>query len=78
MPTFRRDIPFPSSALKMETVCFSDTLASTDKSTQHQNPEEDHQDLNYLSCESLGLLATLTIFNARFYHINRQEEKGIN
>jgi hypothetical protein len=28
-----------SSALKMETVCFSEMLASTDKSTRHQNPE---------------------------------------
>jgi hypothetical protein len=33
---------FRASALKMETVCFSETLASTDESTQHQNPEEHH------------------------------------
>jgi hypothetical protein len=32
--------PFP--ALKMETVCSSETLASTDESTQRQNPEEKH------------------------------------
>jgi hypothetical protein len=26
----------------METVCFSETLASTDESTRRQNPEEEH------------------------------------
>jgi hypothetical protein len=26
----------------METVCFSETLASTDESTRRQNPEEYH------------------------------------
>jgi hypothetical protein len=26
--------------LKMETVCFSETLASTDESTRRQNPEQ--------------------------------------
>jgi hypothetical protein len=33
MPTYRRNILSPSSGLKMETVCFSDMLASTCKST---------------------------------------------
>jgi hypothetical protein len=32
-----------SSALKMETVCFSETLASTYESIWHHNPEEHHQ-----------------------------------
>jgi hypothetical protein len=27
----------------METVCFSETLASTEESTRRQNPEEHHQ-----------------------------------
>jgi hypothetical protein len=54
MPTFRRNIllhledwsgeaPLPSfatSALKMEAVCYSETLASTDESTRRQNLEE--------------------------------------
>jgi hypothetical protein len=34
--------PLPSiatSALKMEIICFSETMASTDKSTQHQKPK---------------------------------------
>jgi hypothetical protein len=31
-----------TSALKMETVCFSETLASTDESIRRQNPEEHH------------------------------------
>jgi hypothetical protein len=31
-----------TSALKMEIVCFSETLASTDQSTRHQNTEEHH------------------------------------
>jgi hypothetical protein len=34
-----------SSALKMETVCFSETLASTDESTRLKNPEEHHHSL---------------------------------
>jgi glycerol-3-phosphate O-acyltransferase len=33
----------------METVCFSETVASTDESTQHQNPEEiDHKLLKHM------------------------------
>jgi hypothetical protein len=32
-----------ASALKMETVCFSETLVSTYKSTWHYNPEDKHQ-----------------------------------
>jgi hypothetical protein len=38
--------PLPSiatSALKMETVRFSETLVATDESTRRQNPEEHHQ-----------------------------------
>jgi hypothetical protein len=31
-----------SSALKMETVCFSETLASTNESTRRQDPEDHH------------------------------------
>jgi hypothetical protein len=31
-----------SEALKMETVCFSEMFASTYKSAQCQNPEEEH------------------------------------
>jgi hypothetical protein len=55
MPTFWRNILSPSSglkwlsipsivtsALKMETVCFSKMLASTDESTWRQNPEQHH------------------------------------
>jgi hypothetical protein len=36
------------SALTMETVCFSETLASTDESIRRQNPEEEHYQLNSL------------------------------
>jgi hypothetical protein len=32
----------PPSALKMETVCFSETLASTDESTRRQSSEKHH------------------------------------
>jgi hypothetical protein len=32
----------PSSALKMDTVCLSETLASAYKSTRLQDPEEHH------------------------------------
>jgi hypothetical protein len=37
-----RLVGFRASALKMETVCFSEKLASTDESTRRQNPEEHH------------------------------------
>jgi hypothetical protein len=40
-----RILPFPNianSALKMETICFSETVASTDESTRRQNPEDHH------------------------------------
>jgi hypothetical protein len=33
----------PSSALKIETVCFTETLADTDESAWRQNPENRHQ-----------------------------------
>jgi hypothetical protein len=32
-------------ALKKVTVCFSETLASTDEPTRRQNPEEQHHNL---------------------------------
>jgi hypothetical protein len=32
-----------SSALKMETACFSETLAPTNRSTKQFNPKEHHQ-----------------------------------
>jgi hypothetical protein len=37
-----RMMMFWAEALKMETVCFSETLACSDKSTQCQNPEHHH------------------------------------
>jgi biopolymer transport protein ExbB/TolQ len=37
-----------SSALKMETVCFSETLASTDESTWSQNLGEHHHLIIFL------------------------------
>jgi hypothetical protein len=36
---------FEETALKMETVCFSETLASTDESTRHQNSEDHHHNI---------------------------------
>jgi hypothetical protein len=33
----------------METVCFSETLASADEFTRRQNPEEHHQDKTRLN-----------------------------
>jgi hypothetical protein len=42
MLTFRRNILSPSSGLKMKTVCFSETIASTDESTWRQNPVHHH------------------------------------
>jgi hypothetical protein len=39
----------PSSALKMETECFSESLASTDESTRRQNTEHRHRRENFKS-----------------------------
>jgi hypothetical protein len=40
--TFRRNILSPSSALKLEVVCSTETLVSTYKSTRRYYPEEQH------------------------------------
>jgi hypothetical protein len=40
MPAFRRNILSLSSGLKMETVCFSETLVFTYESTRRHNPEQ--------------------------------------
>jgi hypothetical protein len=42
---FRRNILPPSSGLKLETVCFFETLVSTYKSTLRYNPEDQHLQL---------------------------------
>jgi hypothetical protein len=41
------------SALKMETLCFSETLASTNESTRRQNPEQHHHQIYKLFPELL-------------------------
>jgi hypothetical protein len=43
MLKFQRNMLSPPSALKMETVCFSETMASTNQPTWRQNPEEHHR-----------------------------------
>jgi hypothetical protein len=40
---FRRNILPRSSGLKMGTVCFSETLVSTYKSTRRYSPEDQHR-----------------------------------
>jgi hypothetical protein len=44
----------------METVCFSETMASTDESTRRQNPEH-HQLGELLDMTAMGLLKVLII-----------------
>jgi hypothetical protein len=44
----------------METVCFSETLASTDKSTRHQNPEEHHYLIFICMCKKKVKLSGYT------------------
>jgi hypothetical protein len=39
IPVFQRNILSPSSELKSEMVCFSETLVSTYESTQHHNKD---------------------------------------
>lgn len=45
-PTFRRNILYPSSEQNVETVCFSETLVCTYKSTPRYNPEDQRQHLH--------------------------------
>jgi hypothetical protein len=40
---YRRNILSPSSAVNLETVCFSGTLASAYESTRRQNPNHQHK-----------------------------------
>jgi hypothetical protein len=54
-----------TSALKMETVCFSETLASTDESTQCQNPEEHHAITNSKPLEE------------KVYSLNESKQHGV-
>jgi hypothetical protein len=42
---------FRAEMLKMETVCFSESLVSTYESTQHHNPEEQYRHPEH--CENL-------------------------
>jgi hypothetical protein len=44
MQFFFKPGSFAASALKMETVCFSKTMASTNESTWHRNQEEHRHD----------------------------------
>jgi hypothetical protein len=50
MLTFEKHAVFISltSGLKMETACFSETLASTEESKRRRKPEEHHND-RYMS-----------------------------
>lgn len=41
--TFRRNILFPSSRLKIETVYYFETLLSTYKITRRHNSEQQHR-----------------------------------
>jgi hypothetical protein len=59
----------PSSALKMEAVCSSETMISTYKSTRRHNPEEQHRHLhrreNLISY--LGSVCLLVRLFVRFF-----------
>jgi hypothetical protein len=46
VPTFRRNVLPPSSALKIEAICSSETLVSTYKSIWHFYPEDQHRHLH--------------------------------
>jgi hypothetical protein len=46
MSTFRGNILSPSSALKMETMCSSETLISTYVTTRRQNPKQDQHQIH--------------------------------
>jgi hypothetical protein len=53
---------FSILALKMEAVCFSETLVSTYKSTRRYNPEEQHRHLWSLVLSLLFLNFLIYIF----------------
>jgi hypothetical protein len=54
-----------TSALKMETVRFSETLASTSQSTRRPNPEEHHQYRHRL--ENLKSQVTFDVTESRLW-----------
>jgi hypothetical protein len=49
---------FRLEALKMETICVSETLISTHESTRHHNPEEQH---HLQRCENLKSHITIIL-----------------
>jgi hypothetical protein len=55
---WRRVDSSPSSDLKMETVCFSETLASTDESTRRPSSEEQYHSHRRedLRCQDMTML----------------------
>jgi hypothetical protein len=56
-------------AVKMDTVCFSETLASTDESKQHQSPKEQHTVKFRLSGNSsIGKVALAAYFHRAHYN----------
>jgi hypothetical protein len=59
----------PSSALKMQTVCFSETLVSTYDSTQRFDPDEQHREVGHFISKRLHMLVLkLCAFkNTTFY-----------
>jgi hypothetical protein len=63
MPRFWRNILSPSSALKIETVCFSEMLASTDESTRCKNPEEQRHHVRISQSVSLTKSVISEIFD---------------
>jgi hypothetical protein len=71
---YRRVCTVPSSVLKMETACFSETLAYTDESTRRQTPEHHYHPHRRESLKShvhsicLNFKTSLTVFRSEIRH----------
>jgi hypothetical protein len=62
-----------TSALKMETVCFSETLASIDEYTRRQNQEQQHHPHRRENLRSLFL----ALFGAVIQCVNDTEDTEV-
>jgi hypothetical protein len=60
--------------VSMETVCFSEMLASTDKSVWHQNPEEYHHPH---CCKNLKSHTVVAYFRVLSQHLSERTDENL-
>jgi hypothetical protein len=65
-----------TTALKMETICFLETLVSTYKSTRRHNPEEQHW-LHVLRMKTLHCLIIIRLLSYSSLMIDTIKQKPL-